>query len=1291
MKTKRKNIFKSLLALTLALIMVLGVAPLSEFAGVDWATLFVPKAEAATYGIYTYGVSSDNKVTIIGCNKSAKGAITIPSKIDEKSVTSIGYVAFRDCTNLTSITIPDSVTRIGSMAFRDCTGLTSITLSNSVTSIGDWAFWGCTGLTSITIPDSVTSIGIWAFLGCTGLTSITLGNNVTSIREGVFDGCTGLISINVASGNNYYSDNNGVLFNKEKTELIKYPAGKSQTSYTIPNSVTSIGKRAFYKCTGLTSITIPNSVTSIGDWVFDGCTGLTCINVASDNNYYSGNNGVLFNKKKTELIRYPEGESQTSYTIPNSVTSIGEWAFRDCTDLTSITIPNSVTSIGNSTFLGCTGLTSITIPNSVTSIGDWVFDGCTGLTCINVASDNNYYSGNNGVLFNKKKTELIRYPEGESQTSYTIPNSVTSIGEWAFRDCTDLTSITIPNSVTSIEYGAFAGCAGLKDVYYTGTPEQWTKVSIGSNNDCLVNCIAFESGGSMSDEEMNKYITEHINFHESKFDSFESNNGFYDLIWFDEKGRRLLPFKIWDIVGDVGEVATFKFDDLTISADYYELFLADFMMLINNKEVSKEIDYGVLKVGDDIYSGIKKALKSTDEWEKEISGIGSVEVEVKGFFTDPDYEISDKTRNILEKVLKEGFDKHEKEIDKVFSGLNLSSDIFGAIQDTTDIVSAFKDAQNAYQVALSYKNANEEVFNILYAAAEKMKETNPKHAKWFKESLDSYREKALNDDAIYSYTKSLAADLGWKAYDLIIKDFAKKAALNGVSKVLGCNPGKLGLTYAAVTASYNLTYEVLNAVLPAGKAKTPYYLMHYISTFEKGLSQTVRSYGNTLEILKNSDVANAYKSAENYDLAFNMLRAANKYLYECSYNFCANNHAKDELVYATAYKNEWVNAKCHNMNAKSGKSKFVSIQCPTNVSVCDSAGKRILSIVDGKIVECDPSITVMNYAGKKSFCYPADRDYTIKIDATADGSMNYYVCDIDSDRIERSFEFYDIPLKNDESFNGNIPAESDASGSVYGLKSSLGNDVSRSYDSSDDCGDGKHSFCEWKTVQEPSCTEFGSEIRVCAMCKKQEYRITNIQHGQYELKNYKSNCESDGYSGDKYCSICGELIEKGSVITKAGHTFGSWQIVTEPTIDSEGLEKRVCSKCGAEETRAISKLEPVQVTDVELDITQKALNVGDTFTLTATVKPDNATDKSVTWSSSNTSVATVDENGVVTAVTEGTATITATASNGVEASCTVTVKQKGDSILKKIFKFIFNIILAPFRAIINLFKKLFGK
>ena len=481
MKTKRKNIFKSLLALTLALIMVLGVAPLNELAGVDWASLFAPKAEAATYDIYTYVFSSDNKVTITGCDKSAKGAITIPSEIDGKSVTSIEGAAFLGCTGLTSITIPNSVTSIGYAAFEDCTGLTSITIPNSVTSIGNSAFDGCTGLTSITIPNSVTSIGVTAF-----------------------DGCTGLTSINVTSGNNYYSDNNGVLFNKKKTELIRYPEGKSQTSYTIPDSVTSIGWEAFERCTGLTSITIPDSVTSIGATAFDGCTGLTSItipdsvtsigdlafqdctdltsiNVASGNNYYSDNNGVLFNKEKTALIRYPEGKSQTSYTIPNSVTRIGYYAFEDCTGLTSITIPNSVTSIETGAFFYCIGLTSITIPNSVTRIGSHAFFYCTGLTSITIP---------NSVT--RIGSHAFFYCTG--LTSITIPNSVTSIGWEAFEDCTGLTSITIPNSVTSIGDWAFRGCTGLKDVYYTGSKDEWEAISIGAGNGCLLNATIHYNG-----------------------------------------------------------------------------------------------------------------------------------------------------------------------------------------------------------------------------------------------------------------------------------------------------------------------------------------------------------------------------------------------------------------------------------------------------------------------------------------------------------------------------------------------------------------------------------------------------------------------------------------------------------------------------------------------------------------------------------------------------------------------------------------------------------------------------
>lgn len=185
MKTKRKNIFKSLLALTLALIMVLGVAPISELAGVDWASLFAPKAEAAnkTYGIYTYEVSSDNKVTITGCNKSSKGAITIPSEIDGKPVACIGNEAFWNCTGLTSITIPDSVISLEAGgyynygysiygAFYGCSSLTSVTLGNSLTSIGSFAFDDCRSLKSITVPDSVKSIGNSAFSSCGDLKDV---------------------------------------------------------------------------------------------------------------------------------------------------------------------------------------------------------------------------------------------------------------------------------------------------------------------------------------------------------------------------------------------------------------------------------------------------------------------------------------------------------------------------------------------------------------------------------------------------------------------------------------------------------------------------------------------------------------------------------------------------------------------------------------------------------------------------------------------------------------------------------------------------------------------------------------------------------------------------------------------------------------------------------------------------------------------------------------------------------------------------------------------------------------
>ena len=332
--------------------------------------------------------------TVTDCDSSVTKA-NIPHTIKGVTVTSIGGSAFRYCTSLTSVTIPDSVTSIGEEAFYGCwdltrltipgsvtsidkdafcfcSSLTSVTIPDSVTSIGDSAFYGCESLTSVTIPDSVTSIGSCAFYGCASLTSVTIPDSVTSIGGSAFYGCTSLTSVTIPDSVTSIGD-------------YAFYGCESLTSVAIPGSVTSIGWSAFYGCASLTSVTIPDSVTSIGNCAFASCTSLTGIWVAEGNSHYANDaSGVLFNKDKTTLVQCPGAFA--AYTIPNSVTSIGEYAFSHCTSLTSVTIPNSVTSIGEHAFSYCTSLTSVTISDSVTSIGEYAFYDCTSLTDV-------YYAG----------------------------------------------------------------------------------------------------------------------------------------------------------------------------------------------------------------------------------------------------------------------------------------------------------------------------------------------------------------------------------------------------------------------------------------------------------------------------------------------------------------------------------------------------------------------------------------------------------------------------------------------------------------------------------------------------------------------------------------------------------------------------------------------------------------------------------------------------------------------------------------------------------------------------------
>ena len=492
-------------------------------------------------------------------NSTDLTSVSIPA-----SVTSIGYNLFQGCTNLTSIVvengnpkfdsrensnaiietasdklllgckntiIPSSVTSIANNAFTGCSGLTSIIIPNGVTDIGESAFSGCSDLASITIGSGVASIGKNAFQDCSNLTKVelnsnaivsigykyesmmsikdifgtqvkeyVLGEDVTSIGDGAFYYCINLTSVHMSD--NVTSIGKHAFDNCDKLTTIK-----------MSDNLTSIGEFAFSGCFHLASITIPSGVTSIDRWTFSGCIEIKKVEINSNaivsKDYYSTSSltgyfggqveEIVLGEEVTSIGQYAFSGSTrlTSINIPNSVTTIGQYAFSGCTGLTSINIPNSVTTIDDYAFAYCTGMTSITISKSVTNIGYRAFSGCSDLTAIHVESGNTVYDsredcnaiietdnntlvlGCQNTIIPNSVTTLGEYAFGgcTSLISVTIPESVTNIGRCAFMSCTGLTSITIPNSVSSIEFCTFVDCYNLATVVI---PNSVTSVGDGA-------------------------------------------------------------------------------------------------------------------------------------------------------------------------------------------------------------------------------------------------------------------------------------------------------------------------------------------------------------------------------------------------------------------------------------------------------------------------------------------------------------------------------------------------------------------------------------------------------------------------------------------------------------------------------------------------------------------------------------------------------------------------------------------------------------------------------------------
>ena len=385
-------------------------------------------------------------------NCLALESVSLPS-----SLSVIGN--FRNCPSLRSINIPGSVTEIGPYAFANCTALSDVQLHQGLTTIDHHAFYGCTSLSSISLPSSLNSIDYSAFQNCTALKNFTLPSGVRGIYSETFSGCTALTSFTFPSGFEYI-------------DREAFSGCTALKSITIPDTVTGIGNQAFMDCSSLTSVTIPAVTVSVGSQCFKGCIKLKAIYVASGNNYYDSDGGVLLNKDRTRLLCCPAGRT-SAYTIPGSVTKIDEYAFAGGA-IPAVTIPGSVTTVTKYAFQDCRQLQQVTIHQGVTVIDALAFGYCQSLSQISLPEG----------LTTIGASAFAYCP---SLTRISLPEGLTTIGGYAFEYCSGLEEISIPASITSIGSGAFYGCAALHTVWFGGTGDQWSRLSLNSTNEPLKN------------------------------------------------------------------------------------------------------------------------------------------------------------------------------------------------------------------------------------------------------------------------------------------------------------------------------------------------------------------------------------------------------------------------------------------------------------------------------------------------------------------------------------------------------------------------------------------------------------------------------------------------------------------------------------------------------------------------------------------------------------------------------------------------------------------------------------
>ncbi|MBE6755627.1 MAG: hypothetical protein E7555_04125 [Ruminococcaceae bacterium] len=1199
------------LSVLLSLLMVLSIVPLGMFT-----------ANAATEGVLMYS-TKNGEATIIGCDAKATGDIIIPDTLGSCVVTAIGLYSFAECADITGVYVPAGVKEIGHYAFADCTSLKTVGIGKGVEKLGNNVFSNCTALEKITvnkdnavftsdendvlynkektellvfpaantaaaytvaedvktiadgtfagsanvktivISDSVTNIGANAFLGSRSLESVSIGKGVTVIGNDAFEGCDKLSSIHVSSDNTVYSSSEGVLYNKAKTELIKYPAGNASETFKIGAGIQNVRVLSFSNAKNLKAVTISKDVKTIGASAFYGC-----INIAEV--YYEGsetewkaieigtNNNAILGAKITYAGGEEHGHSYTSsITTAPTCTEKGVLTYKcECGHSYTESIPAKghafkdnvcsncsvkefvvVTDGTNAKITGYNGIGgSVIIPETiegykVNAIADSAFENKTEITSIAILADvkdigtcafykTGYYNTSsnweNGVLY--IGAYLIE-AQSSVKGDYTVKEGTKVIADFAFASKGELTSVNLPKEISAIGDSAFSECAGLKKVTVDLTEEEWKNVVIGIGNE-----------------------------------PFTKAEFTYKVIPHEH------AFVVTEDVAPTCTEAGYKVSKCACGEEAREDFAPLGHKFVNNVcSGCGEREFNISIVGDEAtILGCHDSLSGTVEIPATISGYKVTGIGEKAF--------AGKTG--IEKVV---IGKDVKTIgDMAFAGTEIDVEV---------------SADNADYMTESGVLYNKTKLTLIYCPANK---------------------------------------LGAKAEIPVGVTALANGAFSGSDKMESVKIPDSVLTIGA--SAFEGCTALKNVYFDGTKTE---WGKIAIGENNSALTNAVVTYADT------SDVELAAELAS--DLAL----------------IGATASSEEVVIIITADKD----ASAIELGKKTLSDKEITLKID-GTSIAEAEGKYVLTFTDwhkaGNKTETELTFDGETYVVK--FVFPVENDghdYSIeeKVEATCavDGATRH-TCSICGD-------FYDTDV-------------TPALGHKYGL---------------------------WVIDVDETCTEEGIKYRECTVCDKDEEG--HIEMGTVPAKGHSyapaitlPTCTDGGFTTFT-CSDCGDSYV-GAQTEALGHSYGDWTVITEAECEKAGERTHACTVCGNEEKEEIPAIghayegiitEPTYTTEgfttytcancgdsYKADYTEKlsklvsvtihnlTINRDDAVPLNPTIEKLGNVNYTVTYEVADESIATVDEDGVVTGKNRGTTQITVTVTdekgNTVTDICSVEVK-----------------------------------